>query len=59
MYDATGIFLTYFCLIEFLGDFLGKMLNLQNQSSVTLSGEQIEAMDICQLESVIKEVIYS
>jgi len=35
---------------------IGKMLNLQNQSSVTLSGEQIEAMDICQLESVIEEV---
>ena len=56
---AIGILLNSFFLMEFFWDFIGKMLNMQNQSSVTLSGEQIESMDICELESVIQEVIYS
>ena len=34
----------------------GKMLGLKNESSITLSGEQIESMDACDLESVIEEV---
>ena len=36
--------------------FLGKMLGLRNDSSITLSGEQIDSMDIYDLESIIEEV---
>ena len=32
------------------------MLGLKNESSITLSGEQIESMDSFDLESVIEEV---
>lgn len=41
----------------FIGIFVGKMLHLKNDSSITLSGEQIESMDMCDLESVIEEVM--
>ena len=34
----------------------GKMLGLRNDSSITLSGEQIESMDSYDLDSVINDV---
>ena len=37
-------------------DLSGKMLGLKTDTSITLSGEQIESMDTNDLESVIDDV---
>lgn len=42
--------------VVYFFDIVGRMLGLKNDTSITLSGEQIESMDAYDLESVIDDV---